>query len=154
MVILNLQLLNKGLRKHMIGMNRKVKTALITGVTGQDGSYLAEFLLNKDYRVIGLKRRTSTICTERIDHIFEHENFELEYFDLNDVGCMWRLLTEYRPDEIYNLAAQSHVKGFFRDTREHCRRRSHGHHATTRGHQKYSARCQILSGIIVRDVWR
>jgi len=97
----------------MSGMNRKAKTALITGVTGQDGSYLAEFLLNKGYRVIGLKRRTSTICTERIDHIFGHENFELEYFDLNDVGCMWRLLTEYRPDEIYNLAAQSHVKVSF-----------------------------------------
>jgi GDPmannose 4,6-dehydratase len=90
-----------------------LKTALVTGVTGQDGSYLSEFLLNKGYKVVGLKRRTSTICTERIDHIFGHENFELRYFDLNDTGCMWKLLNEYKPDEIYNLAAQSHVRVSF-----------------------------------------
>ena len=90
-----------------------MKTALITGITGQDGSYLAELLLEKGYRVIGLKRRTSTICTERIDHIYDHENFDLRYFELNDTGCMWRLLNEYKPDEIYNLAAQSHVRVSF-----------------------------------------
>ena len=90
-----------------------MKTALITGVTGQDGSYLAELLLDKGYKVIGLKRRTSTICTERLDHIFEHKNFSMRYFELNDSGCMWRLLNEYRPDEIYNLAAQSHVRVSF-----------------------------------------
>lgn len=90
-----------------------MKTAFITGVTGQDGSYLAEFLLEKGYKVIGLKRRTSTICTERIDHIFEHPNFTVRYFELNDSGCMWRLLSEYKPDEIYNLAAQSHVRVSF-----------------------------------------
>ena len=90
-----------------------LKTALITGVTGQDGSYLAELLLNKGYRVVGLKRRTSTICTERLDHIFEHPNFSMRYFELNDSGCMWRLLNEYKPDEIYNLAAQSHVRVSF-----------------------------------------
>jgi GDPmannose 4,6-dehydratase len=90
-----------------------VKTALITGVTGQDGSYLAEFLLGRGYKVIGLKRRTSTICTERIDQIFNHENFKMRYFELNDTGCMWRLLNEYKPDEIYNLAAQSHVRVSF-----------------------------------------
>ena len=89
------------------------KTALITGVTGQDGSYLAEFLLEKGYKVIGLKRRSSIICTERLDDIFGHEDFEMRYFELNDAGCMWRLLQEYRPDEIYNLAAQSHVRVSF-----------------------------------------
>ena len=90
-----------------------LKTAMITGVTGQDGSYLAELLLNKGYKVVGLKRRTSTICTERLDHIFEHPNFSMRYFELNDAGCMWRLLNEYKPDEIYNLAAQSHVRVSF-----------------------------------------
>jgi len=94
-------------------MSKITKTAMITGVTGQDGSYLAELLLEKGYRVIGLKRRTSTVCTERIDHIFNHENFKMRYFELNDVGCMWRLLGEYKPDEIYNLAAQSHVRVSF-----------------------------------------
>ena len=90
-----------------------LKTAMITGVTGQDGSYLAELLLDKGYKVVGLKRRTSTICTERLDHIFDHPNFSMEYFELNDSGCMWRLLSEYKPDEIYNLAAQSHVRVSF-----------------------------------------
>ena len=90
-----------------------MKTAMITGVTGQDGSYLAELLLEKGYRVIGLKRRTSLICTERIDTIYEHSNFEMRYYDLNDTGCVWRLLSEYQPDEFYNLAAQSHVRVSF-----------------------------------------
>ena len=90
-----------------------MKTAFVTGVTGQDGSYLAELLLEKGYKVIGLKRRTSLICTDRIDHIFENPNFKLEYFDLNDVGSIYRLLLQYKPDEFYNLAAQSHVKVSF-----------------------------------------
>ena len=90
-----------------------MKTAFITGVTGQDGSYLAELLLEKGYKVIGLKRRTSLICTDRIDHIYNHSNFELRYFELNDPSCMWRLLQEYKPDEVYNLAAQSHVRVSF-----------------------------------------
>ena len=90
-----------------------MKTAMITGITGQDGSYLAELLLEKGYRVIGLKRRTSTICTERINAVYDHKNFVLRYFELNDTGCMWRLLKEYEPDEIYNLAAQSHVRVSF-----------------------------------------
>ena len=94
-------------------MDKTIKTAIITGITGQDGSYLAEFLLDKGYRVIGLKRRTSLICTSRLDGFYNHPNFEMRYFDLNDSGCMWRLLTEYKPDEIYNLAAQSHVRVSF-----------------------------------------
>ena len=90
-----------------------MKTAIITGITGQDGSYLPELLLSKGYKVIGAKRRSSLICTDRINHIFDHENFYMEYFDLNDVGCMYRLLTKYRPSEFYNLAAQSHVRVSF-----------------------------------------
>ncbi len=90
-----------------------MKTAMITGITGQDGSYLAELLLEKDYRVIGLKRRTSLICTERIDGFYDNENFQMRYFDLNDAGCIWRLLSEHKPDEFYNLAAQSHVRVSF-----------------------------------------
>jgi len=90
-----------------------LKTAMISGITGQDGSYLAELLLDKDYRVVGLKRRTSLLCTERIDGIYDNPNFFLEYFDLNDVGCMYRLLNKYKPDEFYNLAAQSHVRVSF-----------------------------------------
>jgi len=92
--------------------------AIITGVTGQDGSYLAELLLKKGYEVIGLKRRSSTICTERIDPIYEHPNFYLRYFNLNDSGCFWRLLLEYQPDEVYNLGAQSHVKVSFETPEE------------------------------------
>jgi GDPmannose 4,6-dehydratase len=95
-----------------------LKRAIVTGVTGQDGSYLAELLLNKGYLVVGCKRRTSIICTERLDHIYSHPNFKLEYFDLNDVGNIYRLLTKYKPDEFYNLAAQSHVRVSF-DIPEH-----------------------------------
>ena len=94
-----------------------MKTALITGVTGQDGSYLAEFLPSKGYRVVGLKRRTSLINTTRIDEIYNHVNFKLEYGNLHDAGRFWQLLYRYRPDEIYNLAAQSHVRVSF-DTSE------------------------------------
>ena len=95
-----------------------MKTAFITGITGQDGSYLAEFLLNKGYFVIGLKRRTSAICTDRIDSFYSHKNFKLRYFNLNDTGCFYRLLLEYKPQEIYNLAAQSHVKVSFETPEE------------------------------------
>ena len=94
-----------------------MKTALITGITGQDGSYLAEFLLSKGYRVVGLKRRSSLICTDRIDHLMSHENFKLVYGNLIDAGNIYRTIIEYEPDEIYNLAAQSHVRVSF-DTPE------------------------------------
>ncbi len=90
-----------------------MKTAFITGVTGQDGSYLCELLLSKGYKVIGLKRRTSLLSTDRIDEVFKHPNFVLEYFELDDPSCMYRLLSKYKPDEIYNLAAQSHVRVSF-----------------------------------------
>lgn len=90
------------------------KVALITGVTGQDGSYLAEFLLEKGYIVHGIKRRASSFNTQRIDHIYQdpHINdahFKLHYGDLTDTSNLIRILQEVRPDEIYNLGAQSHV---------------------------------------------
>ena len=90
-----------------------MKTALITGVTGQDGSYLAEFLLNKGYQVVGMKRRTSIISTSRIDHLHGHPSFKLEYGSMDDTGSFYRLLSNTKFDEVYNLAAQSHVKVSF-----------------------------------------
>jgi len=97
-----------------------MKTALITGVTGQDGSYLAEFLLQKGYRVIGIKRRTSLINTDRVDHLYKNENFELVYGNLIDAGSIYRILLKYQPDEVYNLAAQSHVRVSFETPEETC----------------------------------
>tara|TARA_A100001015_G_scaffold180852_1_gene201287 strand:+ start:3667 stop:4689 length:1023 start_codon:yes stop_codon:yes gene_type:complete len=91
----------------------KQKTALITGVTGQDGSYLLDLLLGKGYKVIGIKRRTSSITTERIDHNYDSENFKMYYGSMHESSWMYRLLTKYQPDEIYNLAAQSHVRVSF-----------------------------------------
>ncbi len=90
------------------------KKALITGVTGQDGSYLAEFLLEKGYEVHGIKRRASSFNTQRVDHIFqdphvENKNFILHYGDLTDSSNLTRILQEVQPDEVYNLGAQSHV---------------------------------------------
>jgi GDPmannose 4,6-dehydratase len=91
-----------------------MKTALITGVTGQDGSYLTELLLEKGYEVHGIKRRASSFNTERIDHIIEdpsvnESQFHLHYGDLSDSSNLTRVIKEVQPDEIYNLAAQSHV---------------------------------------------
>jgi len=90
------------------------KKALITGVTGQDGSYLAEFLLAKDYEVHGIKRRASLFNTQRVDHIYQdphvdNKNFILHYGDLTDSSNLTRILQEVQPDEVYNLGAQSHV---------------------------------------------
>jgi len=90
-----------------------MKRALITGVTGQDGSYLAELLLDKGYEVIGIKRRTSLINTDRIDHLINNPNFKLYYGSMQDSGWMYDILNKYRPEEIYNLAAQSHVRVSF-----------------------------------------
>ena len=90
------------------------KVALITGITGQDGSYLAEFLLDKGYIVHGIKRRASSFNTQRVDHIYqdphiENANFKLHYGDLSDTSNLIRIVQETQPDEIYNLGAQSHV---------------------------------------------
>ena len=91
-----------------------MKKALITGVTGQDGSYLAELLLEKGYEVHGIKRRSSSFNTERVDHIYldpheENVRFKLHYGDLSDTSNLVRLIQEVQPDEIYNLGAMSHV---------------------------------------------
>jgi len=95
-------------------MDMTKKVALITGITGQDGSYLAEFLLEKGYIVHGIKRRASSFNTQRIDHIYqdphiENANFKLHYGDLTDTSNLVRIIQETQPDEIYNLGAQSHV---------------------------------------------
>ena len=94
------------------------KTALITGITGQDGAYLAEFLLKKNYTVHGLKRRTSLFNTDRIDHLYEdphnpNPKFFLHFGDMTDSTNLVRLIQETQPDEIYNLAAMSHVRVSF-----------------------------------------
>lgn len=91
-----------------------MKKALITGITGQDGSYLAEFLLGKGYEVHGIKRRASSFNTERIDHLYQDPHVQnpllfLHYGDLSDTSNLTRIINEVRPDEVYNLAAQSHV---------------------------------------------
>jgi GDPmannose 4,6-dehydratase len=95
-------------------VDKKQKVALITGVTGQDGSYLAEFLLEKGYIVHGIKRRASLFNTQRVDHIYQDKhaeklNFKLHYGDLTDTSNLIRIVQETQPDEIYNLGAQSHV---------------------------------------------
>jgi len=100
-----------------------MKTALITGITGQDGAYLAELLLSKGYMVHGVKRRSSLINTYRIDHLYvdpheNHPNFKLHYGDMTDSTNLIRIVQETQPDEIYNLAAMSHVKVSF-DTPEY-----------------------------------
>ena len=97
-----------------------MKKAFVTGVTGQDGAYLAEFLLNKGYEVHGLKRRTSLFNTDRIDHLYEgpevrNRHFILHHGDLTDSSSLIRIIQQVRPDEIYNLAAQSHVAVSFEE---------------------------------------
>ncbi len=87
----------------------KQKTAIITGITGQDGAFLAELLLEKGYNVVGLRRRSSIDNTFRIKQILNHPNFKLMYFDLSDAGSMWKIFSDIQPNEVYNLAAQSHV---------------------------------------------
>jgi len=93
------------------------KTALITGVTGQDGSYLSEFLLNKSYRVVGMVRRNSLVARPRIDHLTAESHmrsdFILEYGDMSDGSSLRRIINKFQPDEIYNLAAQAHVRVSF-----------------------------------------
>lgn len=99
------------------------KVALITGITGQDGAYLAEYLVKKGYTVHGIKRRSSMFNTDRIDHLYqdphvENRNLILHYGDLTDSLNLTRIIGEVQPDEIYNLAAMSHVKVSF-DTPEY-----------------------------------
>ena len=105
--------MNNGIKMEVVSKNQ-LKVALITGITGQDGSYLAEFLLEKGYVVHGIKRRASLFNTERIDHLYEdphvnHPHLILHYGDLTDTSNLVRIIQECQPDEIYNLGAQSHV---------------------------------------------
>src|SRR6185369_14834299 len=97
-----------------------MKKALITGITGQDGAYLAEYLLHKGYEVHGIKRRTSLFNTDRIDHLYQdphiaHRNFILHYGDMTDSSSLVHVIQKTQPDEIYNLAAQSHVAVSFEE---------------------------------------
>ena len=106
--------MRKDIGKNQIEQNSRQKVALITGITGQDGSYLAEFLLDKKYIVHGIKRRSSSFNTERIDHLYidphiSNSNFILHYGDLTDTSNLVRIIQQVQPDEIYNLGAQSHV---------------------------------------------
>jgi GDPmannose 4,6-dehydratase len=101
-------------QKSTLSTAKQPKVALITGITGQDGSYLAEFLLEKGYIVHGIKRRASSFNTQRVDHIYQdphtdNANFKLHYGDLTDTSNLVRIVQETQPDEIYNLGAQSHV---------------------------------------------
>lgn len=92
----------------------KDRVALITGITGMDGSHLADLLLEKGYKkVVGLRRRTSTFNTERVEHIYNNPRFWMEWGNLTDTHSLWKTLTKFQPDEIYNLGAQSHVKVSF-----------------------------------------
>ena len=96
----------------------KKKVAFITGITGQDGSYLAEFLIKKNYIIHGVKRRSSSANTERIDHLFDsvnftNKNFFIHYGDISDGTSTLNIINKTKPDEIYNLAAQSHVRVSF-----------------------------------------
>jgi GDPmannose 4,6-dehydratase len=105
---------SKLIEKNNMNKENKQKVALITGVTGQDGSYLAEFLLEKGYVVHGIKRRASSFNTQRVDHLYQdphidHRNFVLHYGDLSDSSNLTRIIQQTQPDDIYNLGAQSHV---------------------------------------------
>ena len=91
-----------------------MKTAIITGITGQDGSYLAELLLDKDYQVIGCHRRSSVNNFERVKDLIKNPHMIFEEFDITDPACCYQLINKYRPDEVYNLAAQSHVATSFK----------------------------------------
>ena len=101
-------------------MSQQQKTALITGITGQDGAYLAELLLDKGYIVHGIKRRSSLFNTDRIDHLYQDQHdddvrFYLHHGDLTDGSSLLRIVQQTSPDEIYNLAAQSHVAVSFEE---------------------------------------
>ena len=105
--------MNKNIKNGKRNQNEK-KVALITGITGQDGSYLAEFLLMKGYEVHGIKRRSSSFNTQRIDHLYQDPHVEnpsliLHYGDLTDSANLLKIIEKVSPDEIYNLGAQSHV---------------------------------------------
>lgn len=98
--------------------NNKQKVAVVSGCTGQDGSYLAEFLLEKGYKVVGIRRRTSTFNTERLEPFYNHPNLKTEWGNINDFYSLYTIIKKYQPDEVYNLAAMSHVRVSFDCTEE------------------------------------
>ena len=135
------------------------KTALITGITGQDGAYLAEFLLNKGYEVHGIKRRASSFNTDRIDHLYQdpHERdvrLSLHYGDLTDSTNLIRIVQQVQPDEIYNLAAQSHVAVSFETPEYTANADALGHPAPARSdpHPGPGEENALLPGFNLRDV--
>ena len=140
-----------------------MKKALISGITGQDGSYLAEFLLQKGYEVHGILRRSSSFNTGRIEHLYFDEwvrdmkqkrTINLHYGDMTDSSSLIRIIQQVQPDEIYNLAAQSHVKGFVRRSGIHCRSRCYRHVAYARSctHPGTGKENPHLSGFYFRIV--
>ena len=128
------------------------KTALITGITGQDGSYLAEFLLEKGYRVVGMVRRTSTINFDRIAHI--QDALEIVQGDLLDQSSLTDTIRDHRPDEVYNLAAQSFVPTLIQPTRAYGRIHCTGCHAHAGSRSAGKARYALLPGQFQRNVWQ
>lgn len=135
-----------------------MKRAFITGITGQDGSYLAEFLLSLGYEVHGLIRRASTFNTERIDHLFQdpHEpspRLILHYGDLSDGSRLVTLLSEIAPDEVYNLGAQSHVRVSFDEPEHTADVTGTGTISTSRGCATRGHLAPLLPGGVVRTVW-
>ena len=132
-------------------------SALITGITGQDGSYLAELLCDKGYEVHGLIRRSSGFATGRIEHLFEDPHMpdpqvRLHYGDMLDYSSLSRLVEELQPDEVYNLAAQSHVRVSFRHARVHRPDDHERHHQPARGDPPLGPRHPLLPGREQRDV--
>ena len=135
-----------------------MKTALISGITGQDGSFLAEFLLQKGYEVHGILRRSSSFNTGRIEHLYFDEwvrdmkqkrTINLHYGDMTDSSSLIRIIQQVQPDEIYNLAAQSHVKVSFRRTGIHRRGRCHRHaaYAGSCPHPRHGEKDKDLPGL-------
>ena len=135
------------------------KTALITGITGQDGSILADYLLKKGYKIIGIKRRSSSFNTERIDHLYNNKILNKSYFpfygDLTDSTNLIRIIQQTKPNEIYNLAAQSHVRTSF-ETPEYTA------NADALGTLRLleairilkMEKSKILSSLNIRDIWK
>ena len=129
-----------------------LKTALITGITGQDGSYLAELLLEKGYRVVGMVRRTSTEGVERIRHILDQ--VELQQGDLLDQLSLISLIEATKPDEVYNLAAQSFVPASWRQPVLTAEFTSPRRHSAAGGRSPGQSEDPLLPGLEQRDVWQ
>ena len=129
-----------------------MKKALITGITGQDGSYLAELLLDKGYEVHGLVRRSSMLARSRIDHLHANDRLSLHYGDLTDGVSLVNLVREIQPDEVYNLGAMSHVACLVRDAGLHGLDQRHRDAPPAGGDPSGATRLPLLPGIDLGDV--